>query len=103
MFSTTARLVQNLSIRQPVFSSTIWSQARQYRSPLPTSAQKPSESPQGPAWDVLGTFAGTTSVSDRPIDEIWERNSNIAKQDLIQYPPANPYSGLYVFLACDPV
>ncbi|KAF8228189.1 hypothetical protein L208DRAFT_1424513 [Tricholoma matsutake] len=33
------------------------------------------------------------SVSLRTIDELWEAKTSEAKRDLLQYPPANPYSG----------
>jgi hypothetical protein len=93
MFST-LRFLQHL---QPVLSSA-WSQARRYT--LPGSAQQgPSQSSIN--WDGIIKITKTSLPPVRTIDQQWEDKSSAAKHDLIQYPPANPYSGLDVLLVCD--
>jgi hypothetical protein len=102
MFSTSAlrpRLLQTLPIRQPVLLSAAWSQVRHYnfpRSPPTIFSQQPSESLRDPTtWNVLGGYAQSksTPIPVHTIDETWKNNSISSRQDLVQYPPANPYSG----------
>jgi hypothetical protein len=107
MFSTsTLRLLQLLPTRHPILSS-VWSQARCYtflRPSLPPSGLEDSSEPRSTEqWGVLGSYATQKSPQGdtRSIDERWENKSNLAKQDLLQYPPANPYSGLDVLVLCD--
>jgi hypothetical protein len=102
MFSTSAlrlRILQTLPIRKTVLLSAVWSQVRHYSTPRssPTALpQQPSEFLRDSnAWDVLGGYAQSksTPIPVHTIDETWKNNSISSRQDLLQYPPANPYSG----------